>query len=273
MEKIGALIKRLQEQYDEQANADNLRLTAQMLLNELQEINKQAVFSGKKVAVIMPANHTSNVTATPVVVNKPAYELPKPPKEFYHQPVIEEQKAEEVPEPEIIENTTVAPVEEKQPIAEIIAPVELPVVEPVKPVQEIKEETSSHKNGKSYTDLPTFAYQPKEVYELNDSMADKGESLNERLKSEKAELGSVLKDAPVRDLRKAIGINDRFVFINELFRGDEIMYERSIKTINAFNILPEAEYWIQRELKLKIGWQETSETVQHFDQLVRRRFS
>ena len=46
---------------------------------------------------------------------------------------------------------------------------------------------------------------------------------------DKKELGSILKESPVKDLRKAIGINDRFVFINELFRGDEDMYERSIK--------------------------------------------
>ncbi|MEI9944467.1 MAG: hypothetical protein WDN26_09650 [Chitinophagaceae bacterium] len=31
----------------------------------------------------------------------------------------------------------------------------------------------------------------------------------------------ILKESPVVDLRKAIGINDRFLFINDLFRGDE----------------------------------------------------
>ena len=108
---------------------------------------------------------------------------------------------------------------------------------------------------------------------MNDAVGFKEESLNDRLKMDKKELGSILKESPVKDLRKAIGINDRFVFINELFRGDEDMYERSIKTINAFNILPEAEYWIQRELKTKVGWNEDSEAVQHFDQLVRRRFA
>jgi hypothetical protein len=51
------------------------------------------------------------------------------------------------------------------------------------------------------------------------------------------------------------------------------MYERSIKTINGFNIYGEAEFWIKRELKLKIGWPEDSEVVQLFDQLVKRRFS
>ena len=82
-----------------------------------------------------------------------------------------------------------------------------------------------------------------------------------------------LKDAPIRDLRKEIGINDCLVFISELFRGDEPMYERSIKTINSFNIYPEAEYWMNRELKIKLGWDDTRETVKHFYQLVKRRFT
>ena len=56
-------------------------------------------------------------------------------------------------------------------------------------------------------------------------------SLNDKLKSDVSDLKSALNDAPVRDLRKAIGVNDRYVFINQLFRGDEVMYERSLKTI------------------------------------------
>ena len=49
--------------------------------------------------------------------------------------------------------------------------------------------------------------------------------------------------------------------------------EREIKTINGFNIYPEAQYWIQRELKVKLGWLEENPTVKLFDQLVKRRFS
>jgi hypothetical protein len=51
------------------------------------------------------------------------------------------------------------------------------------------------------------------------------------------------------------------------------MYERSIKTINSFRILPEAQYWIERELKVKLGWDENKESTRHFYQLVKRRFS
>jgi hypothetical protein len=98
-------------------------------------------------------------------------------------------------------------------------------------------------------------------------------SLNDRLRQSTTELSDRLKESPIKDLRKAIGINDRFLFINELFRGDEAMYERSIKTINSFNIFAEAEYWISRELKTKLGWNIDHPAVDQFDNLVRRRFS
>jgi hypothetical protein len=109
--------------------------------------------------------------------------------------------------------------------------------------------------------------------EVHEKIAEKKESLNDRLKKQQTELAQVLKETPIKDLRKGIGINDRFTFVRELFRGDEAAYERSIKTINNFGIYSEAEYWISRELKLKLGWNDNNETVQHFDQLVRRRFS
>jgi hypothetical protein len=98
-------------------------------------------------------------------------------------------------------------------------------------------------------------------------------SVNEQLKGRETEVSAKLSDAAVKDLKKAIGINDRFLYINELFRGDEVMYERSIKTINNFSIWPEAEYWIKRELKTKLGWEDSHPVVKHFDQLVRRRFA
>jgi hypothetical protein len=120
------------------------------------------------------------------------------------------------------------------------------------------------------TEIPTLSHQ---VQEKSGKGGAETESLNDKLKQGKTELFELLKEAPIKDLRKAIGINDRFLFIDDLFRGDEAMYERSIKTINSFNIYPEAEYWISRELKVKLGWDNESRTVQHFDQIVKRRFS
>jgi hypothetical protein len=120
-------------------------------------------------------------------------------------------------------------------------------------------------------EIPTLSHQ-QGVKEINELAEHQAESLNDRLRQEKTEVVEVLKHEPIKDLRKAIGINDRFVFINDLFRGDEAMYERSIKTINSFHIFQEAEYWISRELVVKLGWDKESEIVKHFIHLVKRRF-
>lgn len=148
--------------------------------------------------------------------------------------------------------------------------VEVPVKQPEKspPVQ--KEE---HNNWEfdPMTEIPTLAHQRGK--ELNETMGLNESSLNDKLKDSVVEIGHKLTDSPIRDLRKAIGINDRYLFINDLFRGDEVMYERSLKTINSFRMFPEAEYWIERELKVKLGWEEHKATTRHFYQLVRRRFS
>lgn len=97
--------------------------------------------------------------------------------------------------------------------------------------------------------------------------------LNDRLKEIRKEVAQKLTDVPIKDLRKAIGINDRYLYINELFAGDEAMFERSVKTLNQFSILPEAEFWMQRELRIKLGWKDENPLVQQFIHLVRRRFS
>jgi hypothetical protein len=94
--------------------------------------------------------------------------------------------------------------------------------------------------------------------------------------SEKIEIKEV-KDQlvlePIKDLRSAIGINDKFQFIQELFGGDEKSFETGIKTINAFKIFPEAQFYIKRELREKNNWDEESNLVKQFDQLIKRRFS
>ncbi len=233
MEKPGALIHLLLEQYKQGAKPETLIVTAQMILAELCMVQQPQNNSHRKVAVKMPANPYAAYKNNEAVLNE-NHEIA-----INGEPVFAEKEEKYIPE----------------------ATEDLPT--------EIAVSWGIH----SVNEIPTFAHQEKELFELNESMRSNDFSLNERLKPSHVELANTLKDAPVKDLKKAIGINDRFLFINELFRGDENMYERSLKTINAFHSLPEAEYWIQRELKVKIGWPEKNDTVDMFDQLVRRRFS
>lgn len=111
---------------------------------------------------------------------------------------------------------------------------------------------------------------PKELHEI---LAARVVASPERPLAEKPTyVADKIGGSKIADLKKGIAINDRFRFINSLFRGDEAQFERAVKTINNFSILQEAMYWIQRELVVKNGWNEEDELVQSFFHLVRRRF-
>jgi hypothetical protein len=257
MERIQALIDKLYQQKQQNSNPAQLLFTVQLLQSELLKLQqKNGTLGTAKVAVTLPVNMNF---AEGVVKN-----------------VVAEEKEEPLSEPLLSKIDIEQPVQQSsyQPkeyslrrpsLAEEV--LEEPVSRYAPQPQQVLNPAFS-----SVVETPTLAqYQPKR--EIHEAIAEKKESLNDRLKQDKTEVAHVLKETPIKDLRKGIGINDRFTFVRELFRGDEAFYERSIKTINNFHIFSEAEYWINRELKYKIGWDEDKEVVKHFYQLVRRRFS
>ena len=233
MERIEALINKLKEQHSSNADPVLLMGTVQLLQFELSKLQSNKYQS---LGTAKVAVTLPSVNTIPVI--QPQYEkyAPKPETTV---PQITETK-----ETILVDEGTVSVVQKNGQLDMVFDPM---------------------------TEIPTLSHQVR-GREINER-DDLSESLNDKLKQGKTEIIEVFKETPVKDLRKAIGINDRFLFINELFRGDENMYERSIKTINSFNIFPEAEYWISRELKVKLGWSNDQPSVQHFDQLVKRRFS
>ncbi|MBE7170922.1 MAG: hypothetical protein INR73_10050 [Williamsia sp.] len=237
MERIRTLINKLQQQADQGEGPAAMMVTVQMLQAELSKMSPATQpASTSKISVVLPGGNVSNY-----IPPKPAAEPEKAPLPAAAQP---------------------APVE-PPPVYTRAQPDPRPVIPPPAP-----EEKSAWVSD-PLSEMPALAEQKKE---MNEAWGKPAPSLNDKLKTETTELGSVLKDTPVKDLKKAIGINDRFVFLHELFRGDEAMYERSIKTINNFRAYPEAEFWIERELKIKLGWDESKDSVKYFRQLVKRRF-
>jgi len=249
MERVATLLQKLQQQFNNGASANQLLLTVQMLQHELTHVElTQPGAVSKSIMVSMPLQ---------AIVPQQEDVM-----EVVSEPVMEEK---------IIE---VLQIDEEEVAAEL---------EEIKRNAAVMQQLSGHNKPhilfeQEDDDIPTLTHQfssSDREYgkEVNETVVGESSSLNDSLKEYKIEISEKLTGLPVKDLKKAIGINDRFLYINDLFRGDEAMYERSIKTINSFSIWPEAEYWVRRELKIKLGWVEDNETVKQFDQLVKRRFS
>jgi hypothetical protein len=117
---------------------------------------------------------------------------------------------------------------------------------------------------------PILMTKPKEVFVEEKPVMEVPKTETIETKKEVAEKIAL---QPIKDLRAAIGINDKFQFMEELFNKDEALFESSIKTINAYKNFAEAQFWIKQNLRNKFNWAEESATVMSFDQLVKRRFS
>jgi hypothetical protein len=78
---------------------------------------------------------------------------------------------------------------------------------------------------------------------------------------------------PISDLKKAIGLNEKFLFINHLFDGNLQVYNQAIEYLDASPSKVAAKEYIQNTLVPQFGWELQSNTCQLFMELVERRFS
>ncbi|MGV8827617.1 MAG: hypothetical protein ACWA6U_04790 [Breznakibacter sp.] len=73
---------------------------------------------------------------------------------------------------------------------------------------------------------------------------------------------------PVNDIRKAMGINDRFYFQRELFDNNNTAFNETLDQINSMSNYNQAYAF----LKSKFSWDESQKETEEFLRAVRRRF-
>lgn len=110
--------------------------------------------------------------------------------------------------------------------------------------------------------------------DLIEIIDDTPKSLNETLAEQKSgdNLASKLAQQPISDLKSAIGINQKFLFMNDLFAGEHDAYHSLIDKINGMSSEAEALEYIQQEVVGKYAWDMESVSVGRFLNLVSRRF-
>ncbi|MGY6563043.1 MAG: hypothetical protein ACXITV_13150 [Luteibaculaceae bacterium] len=160
--------------------------------------------------------------------------------------------AEKKIEPEVQKEEVTLPTQVE---AEVSEPQKSSTVEVTKQTVTITQETSENK---------TTVDIEKNSVTLNEKFANRV-TLQETiaLKHEKA---------AITDLKKAIGINQRFAFINNLFKGKAEEFNSAIDKLNNLQDTLEAFEFVQRELARKYDWDFELPVVQEFLELVERRY-
>lgn len=78
----------------------------------------------------------------------------------------------------------------------------------------------------------------------------------------------LLRNEPVTDLRRAIGINDRFLLIRDLFGGDSAAYEAAIDALNGFDNLDDCMIYIAEHY----AWNPNSDGAVLLMELLERKY-
>lgn len=87
------------------------------------------------------------------------------------------------------------------------------------------------------------------------------------------DLSNKLSKQPIADLTKAFAINDKLLYINDLFKKDKDAFAENVRQLNSFDNFEQAKARIV-QLAQQNQWmdEERVETAQAFVQLVHRRY-
>lgn len=97
------------------------------------------------------------------------------------------------------------------------------------------------------------------------------ETLGESLMHNDNSLAAKLQQNPIGDLKSAIGINDKFLLVNELFGGSMEKYNKSIENLNDLKTYNGAMIYLN-ELKIELQWNSSNEAYRKLAELVKHKF-
>ncbi|MDB5153984.1 MAG: hypothetical protein JWR54_2735 [Mucilaginibacter sp.] len=154
------------------------------------------------------------------------------------------------------EDDEVAGQEASRPEEEIIEkpPVEVPKNEPVTPIKETPRVEAKVEDV------------PEELLTIN-------QKISAQLKNTGNRASEHLNAQPVADLKQAITLNDKLLYIKDLFNGYNLAYSEAIDILNRFATFDEADKFLKSSYVIKNSWESKQATADKFYALLKRRYS
>ncbi|HZX57614.1 MAG TPA: hypothetical protein VFE54_02770 [Mucilaginibacter sp.] len=151
----------------------------------------------------------------------------------------------------------VAEIEEKTPE---VAPVKAVKPEPVKEIPAVGVKKEIHPVA-SKKETPA-----EEPLTINQMMSAKLHKASDKA----AEHPHV---QPVADLKQVITLNDKLLYIKDLFNGYNLAYSEAIDILNRFSKFEEADNFLKTNYAVKNHWDSKQATVDKFYALLERRYA
>ena len=127
----------------------------------------------------------------------------------------------------------------------------------------VAETTSAKTDAPKYP----FAAEPEPV--LGEVLGGDVHTLADTIAAPKDMASEIVRKERITDLKQAIGINDKFLLLRDLFCGDAERYERTIDRLNAFDDLDDCIIYISENY----DWNPSSDGVRFLMELLERKLS
>jgi hypothetical protein len=254
-------------------------------IRDLYELVLSLQFENTGGVILKPepgaAKPKTSTPPPPVTVHKLVEEAPEPVKEPATQVIEEIPPAPEPAEPVRLSPSfiSIEPVSNEVPVDEPLPAKESQPVAPEPPAAERQapapEPPAPEPKAPPVPVMEPDRSQPGEKYQriTFDLFSEgAGTTLADRLREgQEKRIADKLQENKVSDLRTTIGINEKFLFINELFDGDMRIYDEAIQKLNSGTTMAQADLLLL-DLKIVYNWDSESPTVKKFVELVRRKF-
>lgn len=152
---------------------------------------------------------------------------------------------------------------------------EIPLREPVKTVESrvnnLPKEPVTVTTTAAVVETPTL--KKVEMQRLNERHGNASKTLNEKIISSGKSLLDVHQKRKIASLKEGISLNQRFLFINHLFGGDQQAFSMALDELEQFQDLNQARNHADHQLAVKYRWEQATDEAQEFYAHLERKFS
>ncbi|MFA6947186.1 MAG: hypothetical protein WC220_14935 [Pedobacter sp.] len=100
-------------------------------------------------------------------------------------------------------------------------------------------------------------------------------TINEILsaQSSRSTVSSQFVQRQVKDLKSLISMNDKLLFVRDLFNGYSLAYSEAVELLNRFDNIEAADNFLRQNYAAKNNWSEKQNVVDKFYEILSKRFS
>ena len=191
------------------------------------------------------------------------------PETIRHELILDEAETwEDEPDPVVGDN----PIQEPEKKEEEIVVVTEDAIVPAEPEETKKEAVEEPEEIQPVAEIPEEKSVIEEPVKEDEEVITRNQKISSQL-GDKASKSDQLSIKPISDIKLAITLNDKLLYVKDLFNGYNLAYSEAIEILNRFNTFEEAQRFLKTNYVIKNNWEGKQATADKFYALLKRRYA